>query len=402
MSTDAPALASPELVLVRYGELSLKGGNRKRFERVLMANLRRAVEPISPVRIDRSVGRITLRPERRGDRVAARAADVFGIKSVSPAWGTRSDAEAIAALGETLLLEALDERVGPEPVTFRVRVKRADKSFPMRATELERFVGERVIPGPDRIRVQLRDPELTLGVEIRDGRSYVFLKRLPGPGGLPVGTLGRGLCLLSGGIDSPVAAWMGMKRGLHMGHVTFHSAPWIGEGFKKKVVDIARALGRWQPGATLFVVPFADVQTEIRDRAPQEYRTVLYRRAMQRIASRLCDLHDYQVLVTGDCLGQVASQTLENMACIGAATDRLVLRPLVAMDKEEIIAIARRIGTYELSSVPEPDCCTVFQPARPVLRGRAAECDAIEEATILEELVEAAVAGAERLTVEDR
>lgn len=400
MSADAPALAAPELVLVRYGELALKGGNRKPFERVLMRNIRKVVEPISPVRIDRSVGRITLWPERRGGRVAARAADVFGVKSVSPAWGAESDAEAIAALGRTLLLDALDERAGAEPVSFRVRVKRADKRFPMRAMELERFLGERVVPGPGRVRVQLRDPELTLGVEIRDGRSYVFLKRLPGPGGLPVGTLGRGLCLLSGGIDSPVAAWMGMKRGLNMGYVTFHSAPYIGEGFKKKVTDLARALGRWQPSASLFVVPFADVQTEIRDRAPQEYRTVLYRRAMQRIAARLGDLHDYPVLVTGDCLGQVASQTLENMICISDATDHLVLRPLIAMDKEEIITIARRIGTYDLSSVPEPDCCTVFQPPRPVLRGRVSDCRAIEAATNLEPLVSAAVEAAERRTIE--
>ena len=402
MSTDAPALAAPELVLVRYGELALKGGNRKAFERKLMRNIRKAVEPISPVRIERSVGRITLWPERRGGRVAARAADVFGVKSVSPAWGSESEPQVIAELGKALLLETLEERAGPEPVTFRVRVKRADKSFPMRAMELERFVGEHVMPGPERVRVQLRDPELTLGIEIREGRSYVFLKRLPGPGGLPVGTLGRGLCLLSGGIDSPVAAWMGMKRGLYMGYVTFHSAPYIGEGFKKKVMDLARTLGRWQPTASLFVVPFADVQTEIRDRAPQEYRTVLYRRAMQRIASRLCDVHDYQVLVTGDCLGQVASQTLENMACIGAATERLVLRPLVAMDKEEIITVARRIGTFDLSSTAEPDCCTVFQPARPVLRGRDSECREIEAGTNLESLITAAVAGAEVRTVEER
>lgn len=402
MTTDAPAIASPELVLVRYGELALKGGNRKSFERALMRNIREVVEPISPARIDRSVGRITLWPERRGGRVAARAADVFGVKSVSPAWGVENDPEAIAALGKQLLMEALEERKGPEPVTFRVRAKRADKRFPMRSTELEHFVGERVLPGPERVKVQLRDPELTLGVEVRDRRTFLFLKRIPGPGGLPVGTIGRGLCLISGGIDSPVAAWMAMKRGLNMGYVTFHSAPYIGEGYKKKVTDLVRTLCRWQPSAALFVVPFAEIQTEIRDRAPEEYRTVLYRRTMQRIAARLADRNGYLALVTGECLGQVASQTLENMTCIGEASERLVLRPLVTFDKEEVISVARKIGTLDISNVPEPDCCTVFQPSRPVIRGRVTDCRAIEASMELDPLIESAVANVEQIAVEAR
>ena len=191
-----------------------------------------------------------------------------------------------------------------------------------------------------------------------------------------------------------------MKRGCHLGSASFHSVPYVGEGFKRKVTDIVRGLTRWQRRAALYLVPFADVQAAIRDAAPEGYRTVLYRRAMQRIATRLASVHGYQALVTGDSLGQVASQTLENLTCIEDASHAFVLRPLVGLDKEEVIALARRIGTFELSIVPEPDCCTVFQPSRPVLRGRVADCRAAEERFPVQELVEAAVAGTEVRVVE--
>ena len=389
------ALAAPELVLVRCGEIALKKKNRGVFERALVRNLREAVEGLSPVEIERTWGRITLRPERRGEAVARRAADVFGVKTVSPAWGSPNDVEEMARVGRALFEDALVERGGDLPVTFRIRVKRSNKAFPMVSTELERNLAERILSDPRQVRVRLDDAELTLGVEVRDRRSYLFLQSLPGPGGLPVGTLGRALCLISGGIDSPVAAWMAMKRGCRMGYVTFHSTPWIGAGFVRKVTELVRALGRWQGRAKLFVVPFADVQTAIRDTAPEAYRTVLYRRAMQRIGSALAERHGYGALVTGDSLGQVASQTLENMVCITDASRTLVLRPLLAMDKEEVIAVARRIGTFDLSNVPEPDCCTVFQPARPVLQGRVSDCVQAEQGFDVTGLVAAAVAGTE-------
>lgn len=400
MTPGVPALAAPELVLVRYGEIALKRGNRKQFELALIRNLQEAVAGLSPVRVERSVGRITLVPERRGAAVAARAAEVFGVKTVSPAWGAPNDPEAIAEVARALLAETLAERAGPWPVPFRVTVRRANKGFPMNSLEFQRYLGERILPGPERVKVQLDDPELTLGVEVRERRSYLFLKRLPGPGGLPVGTLGRALCLLSGGIDSPVAAWMAMKRGCQLGYASFHSAPWVGEGFKKKVADLARALGRWQRRSALFLVPFGALQTRIRDRAPEAYRTVLYRRAMQVIATRLAAEHHYGALVTGECLGQVASQTLENIACIADATPALVLRPLLGFDKEEVIAIARRIGTFDLSNVPEPDCCTLFQPSRPMLRGRIEDCRAAERAAELGELIDRAVGESELRVIE--
>jgi len=391
------ALLPPELILVRYGELALKKKNRPMFERALVRNIHEATRAVSPVEIERRSGRLAVVPERRAAEVARRVQDVFGIKSLSPAWGAPSEPDEIVALARAVLDDALRDVPAGRCVTFRVRTSRADKSFPMTSTELDRYVADRILPGPERVKVQLEGPELELGIDVRAERTYVFSKRLRGLGGLPVGTLGRVLCLLSGGIDSPVAAWMAMKRGCRVAFVTYHSYPFLGERSKKKVIDLVRVLTRFQPSARLFVVPFTDVQTTIRDAAPEAYRTVLYRRMMQRIASAIGARYDYQALVTGESMGQVASQTLENMTCIGAAADLPVLRPLVAFDKEETIEIARRIGTFEVSKRPEPDCCTVFQPKKPVVRGKLETCLAVESEIDVGGLVEAAVRGVEIL-----
>jgi thiamine biosynthesis protein ThiI len=400
----APPLAPPELVLVRYGELALKGGNRRQFEDRLARNIRDAVSAISPVKVERRRGRLAVVPERRTEDVAFRLQEVFGIKSVSPAWGTPSQAEAIAHCARPVLLDALSAMPPEREITFRVHASRGDKSFPMTSTDLDRFVAERVMPGLGRLRVRLDDPELELGIDVRAERSYVFVHRLPGPGGLPVGTLGRGLCLLSGGIDSPVAAWMAMKRGLHVAFVTFHSHPYVGDASKRKVVEIARILARWQqPESRLFVAPFAEIQTAIRDVAPESYRTVLYRRMMQRIAARIAAPiaggNRLSCLITGESLGQVASQTLENIACIEAAARAQVIRPLIGFDKEETVAIARRIGTFEISSRQEPDCCTLFMPARPVIRGKIEACESAEARLDLQGLLDRACAGIEAIEI---
>jgi len=215
-----------------------------------------------------------------------------------------------------------------------------------------------------------------------------------------VGTLGRVMCLISGGIDSPVAAYMAMKRGARVHYVTYHSYPYIGEASKKKVVDLVRRLARFQPTSRLFVVPFTEVQTAVRDSAPEAYRTVLYRRFMQRIASRLAMRNRCKALLTGESLAQVASQTLDNMSCIERASELPVLRPLLAFDKEETIELARRIGTMEVSVLPEPDCCTVFQPSKPIIHGRLEECEAAEAGLDVTGLVERALHGVERIDVE--
>jgi thiamine biosynthesis protein ThiI len=397
----ARALPLPEMVLVRYGELSLKGGNRSQFESALVRNIRSAVKHISPVEVERRQGRFVVVPMRRVEEVARRLQDVFGIKSVSPVWGAPSQPDAIVDLAQRVLLDELATLPKERVITLRVETKRADKTFAMGSNEFDRYVADRVLVGLLGVRVKLEDPELTLGIDLRQERTYVFVRRWPGPGGLPVGTLGRALCLLSGGIDSPVAAWLGMKRGLAISYVTFHSYPYIGDASKRKVIDLVRALSRYQPTSRLYVVPFADVQIAVRDRAPESYRTVLYRRMMQRIASRIALKYELGALVTGDCLGQVASQTLENMSCIGAAAEIPVLRPLLTYDKDETIALARRIGTFDISNQQEPDCCTLFMPARPVIRGKLEVCTGVESEMDIEGLVERALAAVEIHDLDD-
>ena len=394
------ALEGPELVLVRYGEIALKGGNRATFERQLVRNMKHAARPISATAATRSHGRITLAPERRGMAVARRVRDVFGVKSVSPAWGCEPSPAAILALSRRVMAAEMQARAGQE-FRFRVRSRRAEKRFPLTSTDLDRLVADSVLPLYPQLVVDLKSAELELGIEVRTERAYIYLQRLAGPGGLPVGSLGKGLSLLSGGIDSPVASWMAMKRGLEVGFISFHSAPYIGEGSKKKVIDLVRALARWQPRNRLFVVPFTEAQVSIRDSAPCAYRTVLYRRMMNRIASRVAKSEGMRALITGESLGQVASQTLENMTCIGAVSDLPHLRPLVCFDKEETIEIARRIGTFEISNRPEPDCCTVFQPERAMIRGRIRECEAAEAEFDVEGIVERAVQGIEVVHVSE-
>lgn len=388
------ALEPAPALLVRYGELTLKGNNRDQFIARLRRNLVRQVAPISRVKVERLLSRMLVIPEQRAEEVGRKLQDVVGIKSISPVWKSSHDVEAIVALARGVLADALTE-FGDRPITFRVQSKRGWKGFPLTSTQLDRLVGDRVLAGARNIRVQLDDPDLTLGIDLRPDGAYVFARRLPGLGGLPVGSSGRGLCLLSGGIDSPVAAWMAMRRGMWLAHVTFHSYPYIGDASKQKVIGLARELARYQPNARLYVVPFTESQTAIRDAAPESYRTVLYRRMMQRIAARLCRTYEMQALVTGESLGQVASQTIENLTCIGAATDMPVLRPLIGMDKDETIAIARRIGTFELSNVQEPDCCTVFMPSKPIIHGRVDACEDMERAFDVNGLAERAANGVE-------
>lgn len=394
-----------ELVLGRYGELWLKGKNRRDFERALQRATKHALEQVAPVRLVREGAQLLALPTpeaagRVGD-LARRMAEVFGFSSISRARTTASTPDAIAATAATVLADALDAYPRGRAIPFRVETRRADKSFPMVSTELDRYVADRVLgPYEDRLTVDLSHPELTLGIQVRAERSFVYAERIPGAGGLPVGTLGRGVALLSGGIDSPVASWMAMKRGMEVVFCAFHSFPYIGESYLAKVRRLVARLARFQVRSVLVELPFAAIQTAIRDGGPPAYRTVLYRRAMQRLACRVAAREKARALVTGESLGQVASQTLENLTCIGAASTLPVLRPLVAFDKTETITLARRIGTYDLSIEPEPDCCTVFQPKKPILRGRLEVCEDAERTLDLEPLLEESLAGAERHVVE--
>lgn len=382
------------VVLARYGELWLKGKNRIDFERALMRNVRRALRDLDPdAEVAREHGMLVVTPTRRTADVERRMRDVFGIASLSLARAVPSELDALGARGGEVVAEALERFPRAQRVRFRVSTRRSDKRFPLTSQEVNRAVADRLPPALwERMSVDLTEPELELGVQLRRGTSFVFAERVPGAGGLPVGTVGRVVVLLSGGIDSPVAAWMAMKRGCEAVLLSFHSRPWVGEGFERKVERLARVLARYQPRTRLVLAPLAEIQTQIKELAPPPYRTVLYRRMMQRLAGRLAREERAGAVVTGEALGQVASQTLENLALIEDAGDLPVLRPLIAFDKTEAIALAQRIGTYDISIENEPDCCTVFQPERPVIRGRVADCQAVEAQLDLEGLVEASLA----------
>jgi thiamine biosynthesis protein ThiI len=383
------SLEPAAVVLARYGELWLKGRNRIHFERRLQRNARAALLPIDPeVTLEREHGLLVVRPTQRVEAVAERLREVFGFSSISIARAVASERDALAAVAHGVLREALEGFPRDRPVRFRVSTKRSDKRFPMTSPALDRFVAEgmpaELVP---RIQVDLDRPELEVGLHVRTGTSYVFAGKLAGAGGLPVGTLGRAIVLLSGGIDSPVAAWMTMKRGCEAVLLAFHSYPWVGLGFERKVERLATRLARFQPRTRLVLAPFADIQQAIRDTAPPAYRTVLYRRMMQRVAARLAAEERAGAVVTGESLGQVASQTLANLACIEDAGELLVLRPLICFDKPETIAVAQRIGTFTISIENEPDCCTVFQPEHPVIHAHLRDCHAAEARLDVEGLV---------------
>src|SRR5262245_49367216 len=377
-----------ECLVVRYAEVGLKGGNRRYFEGRLLRNLKDALASVGPARVGRTWGRLLVFPAGDPAPAIERLREVFGVASVSPAVETRKDLLEIEPVAHRLVGEALSRRPGEDRVPFRVEAHRADKSFPMKSVEVNRRLGAALLAAFPRLRVDLEHAALTLGVEVREESAYVHAERVEGPGGLPVGVSGRVLSLISGGIDSPVAAWLAMKRGCRVLFVTFHSHPFIGEATKEKVKDLVRRLSRFQGPSLLFVAPFAAIQTEIRKASPEPYRTVLYRRAMNRVAARIARRHRCLALLTGDSIGQVASQTLENLRCAEEVSDLPVLRPLLAFDKRETIALSERIGTFPISIRPAQDCCTLYQPDHPVIRGEVEVCRAVEAEIDLDRLVE--------------
>jgi thiamine biosynthesis protein ThiI len=385
-------------LLVRYGEIGLKGGNRPAFERALCENLKSALGPLPGLIALRRRGRILLEADVDLVPHMQRASQVFGVTSLSPVDKLYLDPEAIIARAALVLADAIQKDfVGREQVLFRISVNRGNKSFPTTSMQFTQEIASVVLPLHPQLKVDLKNAELNLEVDIREEEALVFARRVKGPGGLPSGTMGRGLTLLSGGIDSPVAAWMMMKRGMRMEFVSFYSFPHVGPQTREKIIRIAEKIGEWQPRTVLHMVPFTAYQEAIRDSCPARYRTVLYRRAMQRIASLIAARRKLRALVTGESLGQVASQTMQNMTVIEEASRIPVLRPLIGMDKTEAIDRARNIGTYQLSTLPAPDCCTVFQPQSPVIFGRLEEALEAEQALDIGTLTFQAVKGAEKL-----
>ena len=390
------------VLLCRYGELFLKSGNRKRFEGMLVNNVQAAIAGIPEARVEAPHGRLLVRvPRAHVDEAAARVQRVFGLVSLSVARVVAAD-EAVIGDAAVAEAEAAIERTPRAPsagkLSFRIDANRADKSFPVPSMELGSRVGARVVAATG-LPVDLHTADLHIGVEVTSRGAFVYAGTRPAPGGLPVGVSGRGLLLLSGGIDSPVAGWLAAKRGLALDAIYFHSPPFIGEKSRDKVLALGRILARWGALRSVTVVPFTDAQRKLVDNGAGELAVVLYRRMMMRIADRIADGLEASALVTGENLGQVASQTVENMTAIAAVCRRVIIRPLITYDKTETTDLARRIGTFETSILPFDDCCSLFVPRHPATKARAQDAEKIEAKLDVGGIVDAAVAGAERIAV---
>lgn len=386
-----------EIILLKLGELVLKGLNRRSFEDKLQANIHRRLHPFGQFKV--YTRQSTTYVEPKDDTCDVEGAyealtKVFGIVGISLARPCEKDKDAILECAK----EFLDDQLRAAR-TFKVETKRADKTFPMTSIQLSQYVGGELHEAYDNLEVDVHHPELTVYVEVRDYAAYVHAQPQPGAGGLPVGINGRAVSLLSGGIDSPVASWMIAKRGVALEMVHFFSYPYTSLEAKEKVLELARLLTPWTGRLTVHVVPFTAIQEELRRKCPEELFTVLMRRFMMRIAEAVAQRCGAGAIVTGECLGQVASQTMEAMRATTAVTTLPILRPVVGMDKEEIVRIARRINTFETSILPYEDCCTVFTPRHPRLRPVLGELEAAEAALDVEGLVKAAVDGIERVQV---
>ena len=378
-------------VLVHYHEISLKRGNRPLFLRQLTRNLARAVSDVGPVRLRQLSGRILLDLDgnERPETVRDRAARVCGVASVALAWRVESTLDAMKAAVAHVI-------EGRRFASFRISARRAFKTYPMTSVEINRelgaFVLERV--GREYTRVDLHDAELEIHVEVLPAETFVYVHAAPGPGGLPVGASGVVAALLSGGIDSPVAAWRMMKRGCRVVFVHFHSVPYLPATSQAKARALVERLTEWQYRSDLLLVPLGEIQREVVLAVPPPLRVVVYRRMMIRIAQALARPVGALALATGESVGQVASQTLHNIARIDEVAEMPVLRPLIGMDKLEITGEAQRLGTFEISIEPDADCCTLFVPRHPATRVSTDEVREAEARLDLSRLVGMGVDGA--------
>src|SRR5258706_46236 len=375
-------------IVVHYQEIALKGKNRPWFLGRLVRNLKRALSDLDVIAVRVLMGRIEIQLGPGASREAAgeRVRRTFGIANYSYARRTALDLDVIAA---AILADLRDRTCS----SFRVSVRRADKRFPMTSPQVEREVGGRIKEARE-WKVDLDHAELTIHVELLTTEAFYFFGKERGAGALPTGTAGRVTCLLSGGIDSPVAAHRMMKRGCAAGFVHFHSYPILSRASIEKARELVRLLTTWQQRSRLYLVAFGDIQQQGVLAVPGPMRVIVYRRLMLRIAEKIALARGAKALITGDVVGQVASQTLENLQVIGSVATRPVFRPLIGMDKEEIMNEARALGSYPISIIPDQDCCTLFTPRNPLTRGRLAPVEAAERALPIDELVDRAVAGA--------
>ncbi len=390
--------AGDEIFLLKMGEMVLKGLNRRTFEERLMGNARRRLQKYGKFRIYSRQSITYVEPkEETCDMEGAfqTLQTLFGVVGLSRAKACQKTPEAILETAKTYLREDL---LGA--ASFKVESKRSDKSFPMTSIQLSQFVGGELNEAFPHIRADMHNPEVVVHVEVRDFAAYVHANPTPGAGGLPVGVGGKAVSLLSGGIDSPVASWMMAKRGVALEMVHFFSYPYTSPEAKEKVLELARLLTPWCGRLVVHVVPFTQIQEELRRQCPESLFTLLMRRFMMRIAERVAQRVGAEGLVTGESLGQVASQTMQAMAVTGQVCTLPVFRPVVGMDKEEIVRTARKIGTFATSILPYEDCCTVFTPRHPKTRPHLDEIQEAEAALDVEGLIQAAVEGIERVVLD--
>lgn len=378
-----------DVLLVRYGEVFLKGANRPHFLKVLNDNVKKAVKPIGG-RVWMSDSRIYVSDFDDLQECISRVTKVFGIYSVSPAVEMEKDLEAISEKA----IEMMRDKEG----SFKVFGRRSDKSFPLNSMEIGMEVGGRVLQSNPKLWVDVHKPQHRLNIEIRDN-AYLCVEEIMAVGGLPMGTGGKAALLLSGGIDSPVAGYQLMKRGVRCCAIHFQSPPYTGELARDKVMQLARKLADYAGGMRVYLVPFTKCQLEIHEKCPDGLGTLITRRFMMRIAEKIARDYGAQALITGESLGQVASQTMEALGCTDAVVNMPVFRPLIGMDKTEIMAIAQKIDTFETSILPYEDCCTVFTPRHPVTRPKLSTMPDAERKLDVDTLVDEAVAATEMVIV---
>ena len=378
-----------DVLLVRYGEVFLKGANRPHFLKVLNDNVKKAVKPIGG-RVWMSDSRIYVSDFDDLQECISRVTKVFGIYSVSPAVEMEKDLEAISEKA----IEMMRDKEG----SFKVFGRRSDKSFPLNSMEIGMEVGGRVLQSNPKLGVDVHKPQHRLNIEIRDN-AYLCVEEIMAVGGLPMGTGGKAALLLSGGIDSPVAGYQLMKRGVRCCAIHFQSPPYTGELARDKVMQLAKKLADYAGGMRVYLVPFTKCQLEIHEKCPDGLGTLITRRFMMRIAEKIARDYGAQALITGESLGQVASQTMEALGCTDAVVNMPVFRPLIGMDKTEIMAIAQKIDTFETSILPYEDCCTVFTPRHPVTRPKLSTMPDAERKLDVDALVDEAVAATEMVIV---
>lgn len=387
-----------KIILVRYGEILLKGLNRPVFENKLIENIKRAVFGLGKVAVSRSQARIYIEPEDENydfEKAIDMLSKVFGIVSVSPVWKIETDFEKLKEYS-LVMVKGLVERKGFG--TFKVETKRGNKRFPMDSPEISRELGAHILENIPELIVNVNNPSFILYVEVREF-TYIYSEIIPAVCGMPLGSNGKAMLLLSGGIDSPVAGWMIAKRGVEIEAVHFYSYPYTSERAKEKVIELTRLLASYCYKINLHIVPFTDIQLEINEKCPHDQMTIIMRRAMMIISERIAKKTGSLALITGESLGQVASQTMQSLAVTNSVVDMPVFRPLIGMDKNEVIALARKIGTFETSILPYEDCCTVFVAKHPVTKPHLDKIVASESKVNLEDLIDKAIENTEIITV---